>query len=178
MSEKDTAPSGGNGGEERCSKCGELFDTRGIKQHVAACDGVQSESSDESEDSEARNQDEPPAEFFTEEFWEKNASWFLTSKGQEPREDEPAHSSAARQALKSLSAGADEWTEMFGTCANPDCNRGCNGFHTDYCGKPSHHGETEDDSSDDGSASEGEISLDDLSQDQKEELVTEVVENL
>lgn len=78
-------------------------------------------------------------------FYEDHGEMLLDLKGQEARDGEGSDTSAARMMLKHQDASAEKWEEMFGTCAEDGCNRGCNGFETDYCGKPSHSSNEEGD---------------------------------
>jgi len=116
------------------------------------------------------------------EWWESHADDMLSLMNRESRDGEPKASSAARAVVKD-DAGDDKdrlqelFRAMFDVCDTDGCNRGCNGFHTDYCGKPDHKADTAD-SSDDTADTDDDVSLDDLSDDDKEKLVSEVLDSL
>lgn len=79
----------------------------------------------------------------------------------------------ATAVTRKLSAGATGYAAFFGPCADDDCDRGANGFDTDYCDQcepPEESGDSE--------AESGETTLADLSPEQIAELSPEQIAEL
>lgn len=88
-------------------------------------------------------------------------------------EDSPA-TQAAKAWVNWQDGGTDLYRSVFGACGEADCSYGANGFDADYCLR--HQNDDEEDSSDDGET-DG-VSLDDLTEDAKAELVNQVIDQL
>jgi hypothetical protein len=98
-----------------------------------------------------------------QEGWESHGEDMLSLMNRESRDGESVASSAARAVIKKETDGTvDYFRAMFGTCNQDGCNRGCNGFDTDYCGKSDHSPESDDtgESQDDGEQETITVSID------------------
>jgi hypothetical protein len=113
---------------------------------------------------------------YDEVFYEENADFLLTLMGlEEPWKNHSAKSTVAKKAIKSHDGSQDDYREMFGACSHPDCESGCNGFESETCYE--HRDFTEGDDDDTGETG-GNVSLSDLSDEDKQKLVNEVINSL
>lgn len=115
----------------------------------------------------------------SEEFYNTHSGFLGTLMGIEEAWDGKSlattvASKVAQKYSESTSEKASLYRGMFGECPSDGCQRGCNGFEADYCHTHQDDSPDEDEGSDD---SEG-VTLDDLTEGQKEKLVGEVLENL
>lgn len=170
MSENDSRHGSADG-----EKCGaETNDGSSCQLPADSCphhDSSSAESSSEDSHAELPSTDR--------EFYETHGGMLLSLKGREARDDETVGTSAARMILKHTDASGSQWAEVFDSCAVEGCDRGCNGFDTDYCGKPSHSpSETEEDSSTDEGSSDTSSTSDDVEErvDELENKVDQILE--
>lgn len=131
---------------EQCENDATDGDFCGITSHHAGNATVEDydgEDTAEPDKSGTPNRDENR---FTEDWCRVNAALIFNLSGTEPRDGESVADSAGRIiAKKHMDGNAEAFRTVFGECATEGCERGCNGFDTDYCAKSGHEpAETEE----------------------------------
>lgn len=131
MSQHSDGTEGADGGEAQCENCGAVFDDeRGLKVHVgrwctAEADGTVVPSKVAVEDIEetvfGKTEDELKQTLKSLDFSGKDSDTLQTK--------------TAKAVLKEKGGGSDHYSTVFSTCAEDDCEWGCNGFEADHCVK-------------------------------------------
>lgn len=110
---------------------------------------------------------------FDEEFYNEHGGFLATLLGIEDSwENHSIEDTVAKKALRQYDSGAVEYRKMFGECTVEGCSSGANGFGADTC--YDHRDEVSDESEED---TETDVSVDDLSTEQKNKLLTELLED-